>query len=439
MKRLLFWFVIGATVVGAGAAGYSHFYAPSRGAANDKYRTVAVRRGDVKLLVSSTGTVKPVLSVQVGAFVSGPIQKVLVDFNDRVKKDQVLAEVDRRTYEAQRNQSRSSLLRAKADLEQYKAKLAQAGQEWERAKKLRAIRDAPNSALKGVLGKPINAISDADFDAAKANYESAKANVDVGRAAVEQAQATLELAETNLNYTIIRSPVDGLIVDRLVDPGQTVAASFQTPQLFVVAPDLEKKVHIYASVDEADIGLIREAQRRNEPVSFTVDAYPKDAFQGNIFQVRLNPTTVSNVVTYTVVVESPNLELKLLPGMTANLSFQIEKHAGVPTVPNAALRFHPKPDEVRPADRAILDGTAVEEQSEEGEESAEAAALRRNRHHVWVADGNLLSAVEIVTGLEGKRYTEIVSGGLVEGQDVVTGLRTASSKAPSSSSPPPPP
>ena len=142
------------------------------------------------------------------------------------------------------------------------------------------------------------------------------------------------------------------MIDRKVDPGQTVAAQFQTPVMFVVAPDLEKKVYVYASVDEADIGLIRDAQKREQPVIFSVDAYPKDSFTGHIFQVRLNPTTVSNVVTYTVIVEAANGELKLLPGMTANLVFQIEKRNNVLTVPNAALRFHPKPEQVRKSDQA---------------------------------------------------------------------------------------
>ena len=167
------------------------------------------------------------------------------------------------------------------------------------------------------------------------------------------------MAETNLTYTTIRSPVDGVVIDRKVDAGQTVAAQFQTPVLFVVAPDLEKKVYVYASVDEADIGLIRDAQIARQPVIFTVDAYPKDTFQGKIFQVRLNPTTIQNVVTYTVVVESPNPQLKLLPGMTANLIFQIEIHASVPTIPNAALRFYPRPDQVRQSDRAILTGSGA--------------------------------------------------------------------------------
>ena len=193
---------------------------------------------------------------------------------------------------------------------------------------------------------------------AEATYETAKANVEVCKATIEQNEGALKLAKANLDYTVIESPRDGIVTDRKIDPGQTVASQFQTPVLFVIAPDLEKRVYVQAAVDEADIGMIREAQARKEPVTFTVDAYPKDSFHGKIFQVRLTPTTVQNVVTYTVVVEAPNLELKLLPGMTANLTFQIEKHEGKLKVPNAALRFFPKPNQVRPSDVPILDGAA---------------------------------------------------------------------------------
>ncbi len=200
------------------------------------------------------------------------------------------------------------------------------------------------------------AIADTDYDLAKANYETAVANVAVCKATIEQNKAALELAEANLDYTKIKSPVDGMIIDRKVDSGQTVASQFQTPEMFKVAPEMEKRIYVFASVDEADIGLIRDAQRRQQPVMFTVDAYPNDLFQGKIHQVRLNPTTTQNVVTYTVVVEAPNADLKLLPGMTASLSFQIDKHKNVLRVPNAALRFYPKAEHVRPEDRPLLEG-----------------------------------------------------------------------------------
>ncbi len=220
-----------------------------------------------------------------------------------------------------------------------------------------------------------------------------------------------------------------MITDRKIDPGQTVASQFQTPVLFVVAPDLEKRVYVQAAVDEADIGMIREAQSRNEPVTFTVDAYPKDTFHGKISQVRLTPTTVQNVVTYTVIVEAPNLELKLLPGMTANLTFQIEKHEGKLKIPNAALRFFPKANQVRPCDVPILEGTspdnkeARDEQEDENSDDPAAKDRSRKQRYVWLIDGDLLKAVKITTGLSDKHCTEIVSGDLSAGQEVVTGLK----------------
>ena len=367
-----------------------------------------VQRGDVQSVVNSSGTVQPVQSVQVGSFVSGPIRDVCVDFNDKVKKGQVLARVDQLIPKAQRDQARAALECANANLLQAEAKRTEAKQDWRRAETL----------------LPQKAISDTDYDLAKANYETAKANVAVAKATIEQNTASLALAKSNLDYTIIKSPVDGVITDRKVDSGQTVASQFQTPVLFVVAPDLEKRVYVQASVDEADIGMIRDAQSRNEPVTFTVDAYPKDTFHGKITQVRLTPTTVQNVVTYTVIVEAPNPQIKLLPGMTANLSFQIEKHACVLKVPNAALRFFPKPKQVRECDRAILEGNSPD--NKENRDAADDPAEKdrnRNTRHVWVVDGDLLKAVKIATGLSDKHFTEVVSGDLEKGEAVVTGLQ----------------
>ena len=296
-----------AGLAAAGTAGYQH-YTASR-SISGQFRTKAVRRGDVTLVVNSTGTVQPVLSVQVGAFVSGPIQKVCVDFNDKVKKDQVLAQIDPRNYVAAEAHESAALAHAKADLTRVQA----------------LLEHAVNFEQRNIRLKMKGAISENDFEQSLTDRKSLEAQVELCKATIQQCEADLATARTNLDFTNIKSPVDGIVIDRKVDPGQTVAAQFQTPVMFVVAPDLEKKVYVYASVDEADIGLIRDAQKREQPVTFSVDAYPKDSFTGRIAQVRLNPTTVSNVVTYTVIVEAPNGDLKLLPGMTANLVFQIEK------------------------------------------------------------------------------------------------------------------
>ena len=378
---------------------------------------MSVRRGDIKFVVNSTGTVQPVQSVQVGSFVSGPIRKVCVDFNAKVKKGQLLAEVDPLLFKAQRDQAKASLDCANANLLQAEAKLEQARRDWKRAQDLLPAEGHRRYRLRFGQGH-------------LRNGQGERSGL---QGTIEQNKAALELAETNLGYTDDPSPVDGIVTDRKVDPGQTLASQFQTPVMFVVAPDLEKRVYVLASVDEADIGLIREAQTRGEPASFTVDAYPKDVFVGKIAQVRLTPTTVQNVVTYTVVVESSNPQLKLLPGMTANLSFQIEKHKGVLKIPSAALRFYPKPAQVRESDRSILEGTAPDGQANQDTDSANAAETADDPaasdrspkpRYVWVADGDLLSAVKVTTGLTDKRFTELVSGDLTEGQALVTGIRT---------------
>jgi HlyD family secretion protein len=413
MKRFFFWMIVAGVVVAGSAAGYSKFHGTKQDAAS-LYRTMKVRRGEIRNEVNSSGTVQPVLSIQVGAFVSGPIKDVKVDFNDKVKKHQVLALVDKLIPTAQRDQAKASLACAKANLLQAEAKVKQSKRDWERAKSL----------------LPKQAISDTDYDLAEETFETAKANVEACKATIQQNESSLTLAQSNLDYTVIESPVDGIITDRKIDPGQTVASQFQTPVLFVVAPDLEKRVYVQAKVDEADIGMIREAQSRKEPVTFAVDAYPKDTFHGKIFQIRLTPTTEQNVVTYTVIVEAPNLELKLLPGMTANLTFQIEKHTGKLKVPNAALRFFPKPNEVRPCDLPILDGTSPDNKEARDAEAADKAKddpaakerLRKERY-VWIIDGDLLKAVKITTGLSDKSCTEILSGDLKEGQAVVTGMQ----------------
>jgi HlyD family secretion protein len=255
-----------------------------------------------------------------------------------------------------------------------------------------------------------------------------EAQLKVADAAVQQAAAALNNSEANLGYTKIRSPVDGMVIKRSIDPGQTLAAQFQTPELFTVAPEMDKKMHVFASVDEADIGMIRRAQDEHRPVEFTVDAYPNDLFIGEIEQIRFSSTVTQNVVTYPVVVAAANPELKLLPGMTAELSFQIEEKVDVLCVPNAALRFYPALELVREADRHILEG--AEEEAREEEETAElsakelaAAGAKRNQRHVWVNEAGQLRAIPIVMGISDSRFTEVASGELAEGQELVTGVK----------------
>ena len=416
MKRHVIQLAVVGIILGAGAVGYSAFHGTKR---DDEFRTVPVRRQDIEQIVTSTGTVQPVLSVQVGAFVSGPVEKVLVDFNAKVKKDDILAQINPRSTRPLAH-AKAALAHSQADKKRVEALLEQAIHNEKRARQL----------------KPANAIAETDFDQCLADRKSFEAQVLLANADIEQCKADLDIAETNVKLCMIRSPVDGIVIDRKVDPGQTVVSQFQTPNMFVVAPDLEKKVYVFASVDEADVGLIRDAQQRKQLVTFTVDAYPRDEFRGKIAQVRFNPTTVQNVVTYTAVVESPNPALKLLPGMTANLSFRIQKRTGVLTVPNGALRFYPKPEQVCQRDRWILEGTPGEERGNPapvshgaiatGGNQSPSAAVRTPQRYVWIVENDLLSAVPIGTGLSDKGCTEIVSGDLHEGQQVVAGQQTSS-------------
>ncbi|MBM4057741.1 MAG: efflux RND transporter periplasmic adaptor subunit, partial [Planctomycetes bacterium] len=231
-----------------------------------------------------------------------------------------------------------------------------------------------------------------------------------------------------LGYTRILAPVSGTVVERKIELGQTIAAQFQTPELFVIAPDLRREMWIFASVDEADIGMIRRAQDAGKPVQFSVDAYPGELFSGRIAQIRLASTTSQNVVTYPVVIATPNPSLALLPGMTAEISFEVDRRDDVVKVPNGALRFYPLRDHVRPADRPILDGRALEA-DDQARGAAPSAAARadaeaeRRRRHVWVVEPDgLLRAIAVVTGIGDHRSTEIVSGDVKPGARLVVGI-----------------
>lgn len=415
MKFLLKLAVVVAVLAGIGYFTYPRLAAYMKARNKVHFRFAEVEQGEIVSVVNSTGDVQPTLRVEVGSFVSGPIIELHVDFNSEVKEGQLLAKVDPRIYKSTVAREKASLATRVAEITRVEALLRQAHNEEKRANQLRE--------------KHPDFISDTELDQIVANRESLEAQLTVAHASVDQAKASLENAETNLAYTDITSPVDGLVINRLIDPGQTLAAQFQTPQLFVVAPNMREKMYVYASVDEADIGLIREAQERDAVVEFTVDAYPDDLFKGKIAQIRLNPTSMQNVVTYPVVVEAPNPDLKLLPGMTANISFQVEKREDVIKIPNAALRYFPKKELVRPEDHKLLEGGADDEEKEEKEDELEArsaaekaeAKRKRNKRHVWVVDGELLKAIEIVTGIGDSRFSELVSGELTKGMKLVSG------------------
>jgi HlyD family secretion protein len=337
-----------------------------------QFGTEKVSRGDIVMTVTSTGTVNPVTTVLVGTQVSGTIKEIYVDFNSAVRKGQLIARIDPSLFDAQVNQARANVFSARANLEKAEATLVDAKRTMDRNKEL--------------FSK--NLVARSDLDTSETNHETARASVSAAKAQVMQTEAALRVAETNLHYTKIVSPVDGIVVSRNVDVGQTVAASFQTPTLFSIAQDLTK-MQIDANVDESDIGNITVGQE----VEFIVDAYPDMTFKGRVWQVRNAPITVQNVVTYDVVIQVDNPELKLKPGMTANVSIIVSVKKDVLKIPNAALRFKP---------------------SEKGAQTAE-----KKGPGVWMSEKGQLRRISISTGISDGSYTEVVSGDLREGQEII--------------------
>ena len=308
MKTLFRLLVVVGILGGIGAAAYT----PTKNYFDErnrpKWRTQSVTKGDIAQTVNSTGKVEPIHRVSVGASVSGPISELLVDYNTKVIEGQLLARIDQRLYKSTVARDRAQLLTRQAEVARAEAQQQQAVNDERRGAELR----------KG--GRDF--ISEAELDQFRFVRMSRDAELLVSKANVDQAKALLDNSLANLAYTDILSPCD---------IGQTLAAQFQTPEMFVVAPEMDQRMHIYASVDEADIGMIRKAQTDGQVVRFTVDAYPDELFdKGKIVQVRLSSTEEQNVITYPVIVETPNIDLKLLPGMTANLSFQSTSRASSP-------------------------------------------------------------------------------------------------------------
>jgi HlyD family secretion protein len=338
-----------------------------------KYRTEKVARGDIVSPITATGTVNAVTTVLVGTQVSGTIKDIYVDFNSQVKKGQLIAQIDPSIFEAQVAQARANVLSAKANVEKAEVALSDARRTLNRQRELFAK----------------NLIARSDVDAAETATDTAGTQVSAAKAQLGQAEAALRIAETNLKYTRIVSPVNGIVVSRNVDTGQTVAASFQTPTLFNIAQDLTK-MQVDSSVAEADIGKVRVGQ----PVEFTVDAYPDSPFKGNVSEIRNAPITVQNVVTYDVVVKVDNPELKLKPGMTANVSIIVGGKKDVLRVLNTALRFRPSEDR------------------ESGEK-------KEKGRGVWVLENNTPRRVAVATGISDGTYTELLSGEISEGQEII--------------------
>ena len=318
MKKVL----LVVLILAGGIAGYGYYGFRTVEFVPD-VSTVAVTEGDIVDTVGATGALEAVTTVQVGSQVSGIIKELLVDYNSIVRENDVIMRLDPSLFETQLEQARANLVRAEADVEQLSVQIDAAESQLARAEDLGAR----------------NLISETELEAAQVAVRSALAQRKSAEAQVTQARASLNQNEVNLEHTVIRAPIDGIVISRLVDVGQTVAASLQAPELFVIAADLTK-MRVIANIDESDVGRIRPGQR----VTFTVDAYPAEEFEGSVSQVRLEPVVLQNVVTYATVVDAPNPDLKLKPGMTATISLEIARRDNVTRIPNSALRFRPGPD-----------------------------------------------------------------------------------------------
>jgi HlyD family secretion protein len=412
-------------------AGYLKFnYAASP---QSSFRTAAVEKGDVANVITATGTVEPEETIDIGSQVTGKIEffgrdprgmedsispdkekykNKFVDYGTPVNEGDLLLQIDKAVYQAQRDQAYANLLRSEADLGQMKAKLTQAKNEWERAQSL----------------LPNNAISHTDYDMAKANYDAATANIKVGEAVIQQSKASLVLAERNLGYTTITSPVKGEIISRRVNTGQTVVANMNAQSLFLLAKDLTK-LQVWAQVNEADIGKI--SNRPGMPVKFTIDAFPGRTFDGHVEQIRLNAQMTQNVVLYTVVVAFDNSDRTVLPYLTANLRFEVDRHAGVLLVPSIALRWKPRTEQIVPELREKME-SILAEKTGKGDPSAKpsaeknaAKAKEEKASFLWVPDGNFVRPIEVKKGLTDNTNTEIEGKDIKQGMEIVTGEKTA--------------
>ena len=517
-------------LIGLGVAGYLLYPKLRQNGSNQKFRTMKVERGEIRFVVTASGTINPVITVLVGSQVSGTIKALYADFNSQVKEGQVIAQIDPAIFEAQVDQGRANVLNAQANLLNVQASLqnAQAGLKNAQAnleKAEVAVLDTRRTLDRNLELIVRKVIAQSALDTAQANYdsavaqreaskaqvetarsqiESAKAQIESAKAQIEQARASLRVSETNLRYATIRSPVNGIVISRNVDVGQTVAASLQAPTLFTIAKDLTR-MQVDTNVSEADIGRVTVSQE----ATFTVDAYPERTFPGRVLEIRNAPTTIQNVVTYDVVIQVKNPELKLRPGMTANASILVAQRENALKILNAALRFRPefakkeaaapqkgpappstpspsatspeqllerlkaelkltpeqqagisrilkdaqseiqaarkaggseeakaKAKELRAANRMKIRSLLTEEQKkkydlmDQRSDSSQGAAPV---YKVWAAVPEGRPApVDITTGISDGSYTEVVSGSLKEGQEIIVEAMTGDNKGGSS-------
>ena len=374
------------------------------------YITAKVQKGDVTQIVTATGSLSAVVTVQVGSQVSGTIDKLYADFNTQVKAGQVVARLNQDKFKASVDQAKANLLSAQAGVAKQKVTVEDARRTLERNKELKK---------RGLLAQ-------SDLDASQTAYDAALAQLEVNKAQVEQAQAAVTQSSVDLNNTVIRSPVDGIVVSRNIDVGQTVAASLQAPTLFLIANDLSK-MQVDTNVSEGDVGNVWVGQ----DVTFTVDAYPSRRFRGKVLQVRNAAIMVQNVVTYDAVVGVDNKELLLKPGMTANVEFVVSQKSDILKIPNAALRFRPPTEAQQPAQVSTPEqgtgrrgGNAGAGQASRGRE----AGANRQRT-VYVLRDQQAMPVRVRLGISDGSFTEVVSGELKEGDQVIVAVGTEASSS----------
>ena len=347
-----------------------------------QFNTAEVAPANIVNTVTATGTIEPVTSVTVGTQVSGIVSKLYVDYNSVVKKGQVIAELDKSNLISELNSAKASLEQARASLASAESSLSYQSANFRRNKTL---------YQKGL-------ISGNDYESARLSYQTALANVSSARDQVAAAREQVKKAQTNLGYATITSPIDGIVLSKSVEEGQTVAASFSTPTLFTIAKDLTN-MQVVADVDEADIGDVKVGER----VTFTVDAYPDNTFSGTVKQVRQEATTTNNVVTYSVVISAPNADLKLKPGLTATVTIYTQENKGVLSVPSKALRFTPE--------KETVGGMKIKD-------------IANAKNKVWTIEGNTVVAHRVNIGMTDGSHTQILSG-ISRGAKVITGISSA--------------
>jgi HlyD family secretion protein len=413
LKRILIIIVVISLAAGAGYA----YWRVSSSTKEPPYIAAPVQKGDITQVVTATGSLSAVITVQVGSQVSGTIDKLYADFNTHVKAGQVVARINQDKFKASVDQAKANLLAAQANLEKQKVSVADA---------LRTLNRDKELMKREVLAQ-------SEMDTAQVAYDAALAQYEINKAQIAQSQAALNQSQVDLNNTVISSPVDGIVVSRNIDVGQTVAASLSAPTLFLIANDLSK-MQVDTNVSEGDVGNVWVDQ----DVTFTVDAYPTRRFSGKVLQVRNAAIMVQNVVTYDAVVGVNNKELLLKPGMTANVQFLVSHKSGVLKIPNAALRFRP-PSERQPAQAAGADqstggapapgGARRSGAPNAGQGQGNREGARARQGTVYVLRDQKAVPTRVRLGISDGSYTEIVDGGLKESDSVILAVGSATGSA----------